>query len=287
MHGINLRRSPKTFNTLISIIIPHFNTPGLLNVCIERIQSAGAGTSGGLQHEIIVVDDCSVSTPPVPDGVRLEVHAKNRGFAASCNTGARSSRGDYLIFLNTDIEVGRDFFSGLKLSGVDIGGFRIEDCKGERQYSCRRFPGFMNFLFHRGSILTALFPGNRFSTRYLIEDGQCEEAEWVSGAAMAVSRDVYNVLHGFDEQFFLYFEDVDFCRRAHDMGFSITYMDHITVTHGCSGTTSRFVRKAVLARHVSMWRYYKKHMRRSRVTDIAVMPAIMIRGLFMWLAGVN
>lgn len=272
---------------MFSIIIPHFNTPDLLKTCVNRIRSVYAEDGVSVPYEVIVVDDCSNTAPELPSDAVLEIHDANRGYAASCNTGARRAQGDIYIFLNTDIELRSGFFKSLSGRDIDIGGLRLETPDGTRRLSCRRFPGYMNFLFNRRSILTKLFPRNRFSSRYLMTDKFFEETEWVSGAAMVISRNVFRDLNGFDERFFLYFEDVDICKRARSRGYSVVYIEDIHAVHTEGSTTSHFRRRAVQARHISMWRYYAKHIRKSVLTDIAVFPAIFLRGAVMWILGAN
>jgi len=274
-----------------SVVIPHYNTPGLLTALLENLDEVHAADDAGEECELIVVDDASAAVPALPSlrlSLRMERHAANRGYAASCNTGARAARGDYFVFLNTDVTVLPGFFTALAASGeIDVGGFRIEDPRGRRTPSCRRFPTCAAFFFHRGSLLGRLFPRSPFLRRYLMGDGAYEEAEWVSGAAMIVRRAVFESVGGFDEGFRLYFEDVDFCRRAVAAGYRVRYLADIGVRHAGGSSTALEVRRAVMERHRSMWRYYRKHMRRGWMTDCLAFPAILLRGALLWLLKIN
>jgi GT2 family glycosyltransferase len=111
-------------------------------------------------------------------------------------------------------------------------------------------------------------------------DHACErDVDWASGAAMMFTREAFERIGGWDSGFFLFGEDVDFCKRLRDAGMRVVYAPSACVYHTI-GISERPTRRAVVERHRSMWRYYRKHLRRSFLQDIVTGPAIALRCLF-------
>jgi GT2 family glycosyltransferase len=134
-------------------------------------------------------------------------------------------------------------------------------------------------IFNRYSIATRLFPGNRYSRDYLMSDfahDEVRDVDWVSGAAMMFSRAVFDRLGGWDAGFFMFNEDVDFCRREHDGGLRVVYDPRVAVYHRI-GVSKRAPARIVVARHRSMWRYYRKHLRGNLLVDAATAAGIAAR----------
>jgi hypothetical protein len=98
----------------------------------------------------------------------------------------------------------------------------------------------------------------------------------VSGAALMFPRRVFDRLGGWDPAFFLFNEDVDFCRRAHDAGYGVVYYPGVAVYHsiGVSESTSP---RLIIERHKSIWRYYRKHLRGGRLRDAVTGAGIAVR----------
>jgi|YNPMSStandDraft_1061717.scaffolds.fasta_scaffold08301_2 GT2 family glycosyltransferase len=202
----------------------------------------------------------------------------NAGFAAASNVGARLARSDKLLFLNPDAVVVGDGLGALvraldsaEYAGAIL-GCAIRDEDGSIQLSCRRFPTWRTFLASRHSLLTRLVPSNAWSTGYLMRDfdhRRIMRVDWVSGAAMAMRREIFERLCGFDESFFLYFEDVDLCRRAKALGIPVIYYPEVVVEHAIGGSSRRVPYRALAWRHRSMWTYYRRYHRRPWLDPLA------------------
>lgn len=152
------------------------------------------------------------------------------------------------------------------------------------QLSCRSFPSYSTALFNRYSLLTRWRPGNRFSQRYLHngwDHASMRQVDWVSGACLLHRRVVAERLGGLDERYFLYGEDVDFCRQARQAGWQVNYHPAMRVLHHIGGSSGRFQRQTIVERHRSMWRYYSKHFPRNLLKDALVGSGITARCLWL------
>lgn len=229
--------------------------------------------------EVVVVDNASADgTPELVAAsfprVRVVRRAANGGVSAGLNEGVRHTTRSHVAFLNPDIRFDSDVLSPLSAylaAHPDVGVVapKLLNPDGSVQLSCRSFPGYSAALFNRYSLLTRLFPANRASRRYLMSDFDhttVRDVDWVSGAALMFPRTVFDRVGGWDEHYFLFSEDVDFCREVHAAGYRVVYDPDVAMHHaiGISKGTSS---KLIIERHRSMWRYYKKHLRGNMLQD--------------------
>ena len=188
--------------------------------------------------EAVVVDNHS---PPHPlasrlrrlRGVSLRRWGRNHGFARAANEGCRLSRGQWFLLLNPDVTLANDFleevvvYSGrLTADRPDVGivGFGLRDSSGADQPSAGRFPTLLN------TIARMILP--RARRKYLLRSPRRgTEVPWVTGCCLLANRDCFRDLGGFDEDYFLYYEDVDLCRRAVEHGWTVYHEPALTVTH--------------------------------------------------------
>jgi GT2 family glycosyltransferase len=130
------------------------------------------------------------------------------------------------------------------------------------QFSCRRFPNPVAALF-RNTIVGRLFPNNRFTRDYLMQDWPHDEprsVDWVSGAAMWITSEVLEKVGDLDERYFMYCEDVDLCWRARKAGFDVVYVPNGIITHAIGRSTDRIANRMIVRFHRSMFRFYAKNM---------------------------
>lgn len=270
----------------VSIVIVTYNARDYACRCIQSIFEH----TQELEYEVIVVDN--VSQDGTPDtvaaefpAVRLICQQLNVGFAAGVNRGVSESRGEAVVILNPDTLLLDNallpMWRHLK-ENPEIGvlGPKLLDEDGSVQLSCRRFPGFASGLFNRYSLLTRLFPGNRFSAEYLMSDwdhSQAREVDWVSGACWMVPRRAFDCIGGLDEGYFMYIEDVDFCQRAHRAGWKVVYFPQASLVHHIGRSTGSLANRMIIERHRSIWHYYKRYLRRSLLLDGAVLLGISAR----------
>lgn len=259
------------------VIVNYFSEPELAG-CLRSIENQQDPV------EVVVVDNGSREQEK---NSLLAAHPAlvwhwmggNAGFSAACNAGARRARSARLLFLNPDTIVYPGSLGSLvraldsrEYSGAILGG-AMHNPDGSIQLSCRRFPNWKTFFAGRFSLLTRLFPSNSWSAGYLMSDighDRARRVDWVSGAALALHKNTYERLGGFDERFFVYFEDVDLCRRAAARGIPTCYFPEARIQHLIGGSSRGVPFRALAYRHRSMWIYYKRHLRNGWLDPFAL-----------------
>ena len=270
----------------LSIVIVNWNTRDMLRACLTSLRTAAQTWP---HFEVIVVDNASSDGSPdmirseFPE-VRLIAAPKNLGFGGGNNLGFAAARAAKVVAtVNSDTEVIGDALEKMCAYFTDTpdcgaAGPKLLNTDGTVQLSCRKFPGFMTALFNRYSLLTRLFPNNAWSREYLMSDcghGESMNVDWVSGAALFVRREVFDQIGAFDEDYFMYSEDVDWCYRIHRAGWRVAYVPDAVMTHHIGRSTDRAPFKMVWQRHRSMWVFYRKlYSSDIVILDIATWMAI-------------
>jgi len=220
--------------------------------------------------------------------VRYEPRRGNPGFAAGVNDAARRAGPGPILLLNPDCEAASPIVAPLvhvldthPEAGI-VGGL-VREADGTVQASARRFPGPTTGLGGRTSWLSRTVPGNPLTRRNLTTDPGRGVApvDWVSGAFMLVRRETFEALRGFDERYFLYWEDADFCRRASDAGWTTLYAPVVEVTHVTGRASRHAPLRSLWAFHTSAMRYYWTHG--SWLARLAAPAAVAaLAGRFVW-----
>jgi GT2 family glycosyltransferase len=258
----------------VSIIIVSFNTKALLDRCFAAI----AASAGGLRHEIIVVDnqsrDGSVEHIRANHpGVILVESGANLGFGGANNLGFKQARGTYVVLLNSDAFLVGDALRRAhdlmeRRPEIGLAGGRLIGEDGAWQPSARTFPGLWNeFVTLTG--LAHRKPHSRlFGTPDMTWRDQNQEiiCDWVPGAFMIIRKPILDSIGLFDPAFFLYYEEVDLCRRIRAAGHKIAYWPELTIIHIGGASTASFSQKLVSksGRQMGLWRwqsqflYYRK-----------------------------
>jgi hypothetical protein len=273
----------------LSVVIVSYNGRDYLRRCLRSLLEHVRG----LEYEVVVVDNASrdgsadMVAAEFPS-VRLLRRPSNAGLSTALNQGIRLSAGEMTVLLNPDVELQDNPFPVMAQylrdhPEVGILGPRIQDDDGSLQLSCRRFPTFSVVFFNRYSLLTRLFPRNPFSTRYLMTDfdhSRTGAVDWLSLACWMAPRRLFDEVGFLDEGYFLYNEDVDFCQRVHRAGRKVVYFPGVSVVHHIGGSTSTLPNRSIIERHRSMWRYYRKYMRRGLLLDGPVLAGIALRCVY-------
>lgn len=267
----------------LSVIIVAYNAAEFLPRCLESLERHLAD----VEHEVCLIDNVSTDGGPAAARARypsLQIisNPRNLGFSTAMNIGLSRTSGRFVLWLNPDAELVSDGIAELLRvfdaePGVGVIGPRLFGPDGEVQLSCRSFPSYRTAFFNRQSLMTRLFPGNRFSREYLktgLDRSLRAEVDWVSGACLLHRRSVSEGLRGLDERFFMYCEDVDFCLRASRSGWKILYHPGLEVRHIGGGSSRCMAVKMIREHHRSMWTYYAKHFPRHPLKDAAVGAAI-------------
>jgi N-acetylglucosaminyl-diphospho-decaprenol L-rhamnosyltransferase len=253
----------------VAAVVVHYRTPERLAQCLASLQAQPA------LREILVVDN-SGSRRRAPDpepeaGWRLHRTESNVGYGRACNLGATLTEGESLLFLNADLALSEGACDRLcatmrQDAAAAVVGPRVYDAKGEIELSARAFPSVRTGMVGRSSAVTALLRRTARTPPALAAAlGEDPVAvDWVSGACMLVRRRAFEQVGGFDEGYWMYWEDADICRRLRDRGWRTIFCPQAEARHstGSSGTSSRTIE----AFHESAARYYAEHSARSSVT---------------------
>jgi GT2 family glycosyltransferase len=226
----------------LSIVIVNYNTKELLKQCLECLK----WEMGNGKWEVIVVDNGSTDGSPEMAREFAKKHSclfvienrSNLGFAKAVNQGIRQAVGEYILLLNSDTVVRPgalramvDFAKAHPLVGV-VGG-RLLNQDGSIQGSCYHLPGVWRAIkeFWLGTKEISVFK------KYTPEGKSPVEVEAVMGAVFLIPRKVINKVGLLDERYFMYFEDLDYCRRVRKAGFKIYYLPKAEFIHhhGASG----------------------------------------------------
>lgn len=251
---------------MLSIIIINHNTNKLCADCVRSVRES----VDSLGYEIIIVDNSDDDNELFcSDGADLKVvRCENKGFGHACNIGAANASGKYLLMLNSDTVVDKGALDKCVLflenhSEAGAVGAKLILPDGTMDHGCRRgFPTpSASFYYMLG--FDKRHPENKkygaYRLSYLPEDETCE-VDVISGAFLMTERSLYNELGGFDEDFFMYGEDIDLCYRIKEAGRKIYFYPEATVLHlkGQSGLHTAN-RKIIYHFYNSMIIFYKKH----------------------------
>jgi N-acetylglucosaminyl-diphospho-decaprenol L-rhamnosyltransferase len=298
----------------LSVIIVSWNVRDLLRACLASLAAGAAATDvyPSLTVEVMVVDNASAdgSTAMVAaeyPHVRLIANQENRGFTGGNNQGLALALGRYVLFLNPDTVVSPGALSTMVAymeAHPDVGalGPRLRYGDGSPQSSARRFPTLATALFE-STPLAWHWPDNRWARAYRmeeeglqIEDSRLEirtatdmaanlqssifnlasPVDWVVGAALLTRRAVLEQIGGFDEGYFMYSEELDWCRRAALAGWQTVYLPTAEIIH-YEGKSSEQV---VAARHIRFHRSRVRYFRKFHGRAAAEAVRLAVLGMF-------
>lgn len=225
----------------LSVIVVSYNTCRLLDDCLRSLYAA-TPPPGGL--EVIVVDNASADGSPAMvranyPQAHLIALPENRGYSAANNAGAAVAQGDYLLYLNSDTVVAPDALAEplAYLRTQPDGGaltVRLIYPSGERDPDNHRgFPTPWNAFCHF-TLLSRLFPKSpRFNGYFRTYEAfdRIHDVPVIAGSYMMMPRALDRQLDGWDESYFFYGEDIDYCYRIHEAGYRIVYYPLVEVVH--------------------------------------------------------
>jgi len=253
----------------LSIVIVSWNVKDLLRRCLASVISDQGPAIRGV--EIIVVDNGSSdgSAAMVREEfpqIRLMANETNVGFTKANNQALAQCRGRYLLLLNPDTEV-RPGALGAMVAYMDahprVGalGPQLLNPDGSIQSSRRRFPTLAT-AFLESTILQLWFPDNAVLRRYYVldrPDDTVQEVDWVVGAAILIRREAWDQVGPLDEGFFMYSEELDWCRRARERGWQVIYLPTAQVVHYGAQSSEQVKPFQHIQFQRSKIRYFRKH----------------------------
>ena len=231
----------------LSVIIVHYKTPELLKLCLARLQEH-LQSRLSLDYEVIVIDNSII----------------NRGFAKGVNEGLKRTTGQYRLILNPDTLITEGSVQKmLAYMGAheDIGilGPQLLYFNGEHQRSYHRFYEPLTILARR-TFLRHLSYFKKLNSEFMMSDTdptKIQAPDWILGAAMLVRASAIEKVGMMDERFFLYFEDVDWCRRFWHNGYKVVYFPDAVFYHYYPRLSSN-LNRTVLWHIASAVRFFSK-----------------------------
>lgn len=260
----------------VGVVIVNWNTGDKLAACVDSVFSSEQ--LAWAVDRVVVIDNAStdgsfqrLESQCAEAKLELVQNNRNLGFAAACNEGARLCMADVLLFLNPDTVLARNAISvavgdmgkslGSENGGViSVVGIRILNERSETLRTCSRFPSIDNYLLHLSGLdqVRCLRRWGRDMTEW--DHKESRVVDQVMGAFFMVNRTQFVTLEGFDERFFVYYEEVDYCQRVRKIG-GIVYFDAAgTVLHhgGVSAAASSGMSLYYSWRSQAL--YFQKHM---------------------------
>lgn len=269
----------------LSVIIVNYNVKHFLEQCLFSVKKA----IGGIAAEVIIVDNNSSDhsieylQPKFP-AFQFIANKENAGFAKACNQGLKISSGQYILFLNPDTIVPEDcfqkctaFFEATNNTGAV--GVKMIDGSGKfLKESKRAFPSPLTSLFKLFG-LSKFFPRSKTFSRYHLghlSENENHEADVLAGAFMMIKKEVLDKVGGFDEEFFMYGEDVDLSYRIQEAGFKNYYFAETGIIHFKGESTRKGSMNYVKMFYNAMSIFVRKHYGGGRASFFILLIHIAI-----------
>lgn len=253
-------------------VVVNYNAGELLATCVRSLL---ADTSAGGPPEVVVVDNASSDgSADAVEATFAEVTVvrvpTNGGFARANNRGVATTRAPVVAAINPDVEIRPGTAATLLArldAEADLGaiGPRVDNLDGTRYPSARRVPSLTDMVGH--AVAGTIWPTNPWTRRYLRLDEDYSighDVDWLSGSAIWFRRDAFDEIGGWDEQYFLYLEDVDLCTRLRQCRWRVGYEPGASVWHVQGVSTAAHPYRTTIEHHRSALHYAVKHWRGGR-----------------------
>jgi N-acetylglucosaminyl-diphospho-decaprenol L-rhamnosyltransferase len=251
---------------LLSIILINYNGAAVLHDCLSSIENH----TDFCNRELIIVDNSSAdsSIKIIQENffsVVLIRSPVNLGFGKANNLAVKHSQGEHLLFLNTDTilientpQILSNYLTQNKAVGAVSARITFED--GSYQLSCGTRPNLAIEFIDKIRYGLDKRWHSTFSIIYDRQYSLVREMGWLTGACLMIRRDVFEQLGGFDESFFMYFEDKDICKRVHEAGWKVVYYPKTSLIHLLGGSSEGAKKSVNTYYRDSQLHYYQKHL---------------------------
>ncbi len=241
----------------ISVIILTYNSENYIGNLLKSLTSKYQTEIKSKKIEIIVADnnssDETLKTAKKFENVITIENGDNLGFAKGINSASKKAKGEFLLFINPDGEFIRGDIFALSQKFEDekvaVVGGEILHTNGKRELSCGKFYNLFNV------ILLALGFEEKLGVRFSPKDDKF--VDFVSGGFMMVRSDIFKKLGGFDEKFFMYVEDMEFCFRVKLQKLKVMYSGSATIKHVGQASSNRSF--AIINIYKGLLYFHKKH----------------------------
>jgi N-acetylglucosaminyl-diphospho-decaprenol L-rhamnosyltransferase len=265
----------------IAVVIVSYNTCSHLRNCLRTVLPEEAA-------EVVVVDNGSTDgtiemvRTEFP-GVTLYVDARNRGYGAAANYAIASCSAGYILLLNSDtlLDPGavREVRQYLEQHpDVGIVGPRLLSLNRSLQPSCYPFPGPLYMLLEESRIGKAIryIPLLREHYLYTWSHSHARDVAWVQGSAIAIRRTAFEAVNGFDESFFMYFEETDLCYRLKQAGWQVHFNPAANILHVGGGSTRHYRTQMLVQLFKSTGHFYQKHYSAWRLLQLRLLVIMLM-----------
>jgi GT2 family glycosyltransferase len=259
------RSTPHASRIDLSIIIVCYKGWTRLYKCLAALNSF---TGSAFSSEVIVVDNKSgdeeiLNIEKQFSKFRFIYNESNGGFANGSNLGASYASGDFILFLNPDTVAIESEIEKLLSVAKQNSKFSVISCKqlsekGKESVAYGPFPD----LFNLTGFQRAIFKSVRPQIKEPMPD--ISFPDWISGSVILIRHDTFNKLNGFDEDYWMYFEDVDLCKRIHDNSGIVAFCNFATIEHNHGGSSRINLKTTTLTKtevHISRHVYISKNKR--------------------------
>ena len=252
---------------MISIIIINYNVLDHLKSCIKSIYNSDIKS----EFEIIVIDNNSpepIDFPNDKDNLRIIQFEKNLGFAKAVNYAISISSGSEILLLNPDTLVHKNTIQVLNdfiLENIDVGivGCKVVFSSGKYQLSSKRHFPTIGIVITKLFKLDKVFSRSKYFGKYnytYLDANELAYVDSVSGACMMFRKETFIDIGSFDESFFLYFEDTDFCYRALKKQYKVVYNPKCKIVHYKRESFKNSTLSVNLEFYKSMYIFYNKYI---------------------------
>lgn len=193
--------------------------------------------------------------------IKILENPKNYGYARGINGGLKTAQGEFVLALNPDILIFEKTIDAMvaymkKHPEVAVLGPKLLNGDQTLQYSCRRYPQFWTMIFRRGPFKNLVKKQMKMYEMHDIDHNKIQEVDWLCGGFLLTRKEVFEKIGYMDESYFLYFDDVDFCRRAQKVG-RVVYYPEVSAVHSASYASKKRI-IPFLIHMQSMFYYYLK-----------------------------
>lgn len=256
--------------SVISCIIVTFKSEDTIAECLTSL----VDTVSDILHEIIVIDnDSGDRTVDAVSGmaeshprIKLIVNRSNLGFARAVNQGLAAGSGDYFLILNPDTVLHDNSLQTMLTFLRENNEYGIVAPKhvtpdGSTLKSCREFPTHLSLFWYMTGV-AALFPRSRIFNGWKMgwfDHAESRDVDQPMGACLLTSRQDFEEIGYLDEQFSMFFNDVDWCRRYSDHGKKIRFLHEAVITHHGGHSIRKRKIRMILSSHLAFFRYFRKY----------------------------
>jgi N-acetylglucosaminyl-diphospho-decaprenol L-rhamnosyltransferase len=243
----------------LSVVVVTYSPGEVLGAFLDSLPAATT-----LAPDVVLADNGSTDGAPEAaaerDGVRLVPTGGNLGYGSAANVGVAAGAGEYVLISNPDVVLAPGSVDALvaafaRWPKAGAVGPLIHTTDGRVYPSARALPSLFRGAGH--ALFGWWWPNNPWTRAYRLEEGAPAEGPvgWLSGSCVLVRRSAFAAVGGFDERYFMYFEDTDLGRRLGRAGWQSVYVPSATVTHHGGHSTSRESVRMMTEHHRSAYRY--------------------------------